>query len=264
MSRLSQFVLGIKTLFRGFGFLLKHPSLWPWVFIPWIIAILLLAFSWGIFVHYYPDFYQFLLAHVGLQVTAPEHGFWATFGYGALWVLRQILKVILFLLGLILLSIVTFAVTLILSAPFCDILAEKTGILAKGQTPIPFEWARFFKSIGRTITVESQKAVLFLIFPIVFLLFNLIPGVGGLIYAMATCLFGMWALGFVAVDYTLGLEIWTFRQRFQLARQSKFALIGFGLPFLIPFAPLLLQAPMVVGGTLLYHELKEPKPSAYS
>ena len=255
MSRISQFFLGLRQLFRGFGFLTKHPTLWPWVFIPFLISILLLALSWGLFIHYYPGFYQFLVTHVGLQTLPEAYGFWATLGYAALWVLKQILKLFLFLLGLIFLSLITFLIYLIVASPFFDILSEKVSTLAKGEEPLPFEWKHFFKSMGRTMLVETQKATLFLVVPLVLLVLNLIPAVGGFLYALATSLFGMWALGFISVDFPMGLKLLPFKQRFRFARHHKYSLIGFGVLFLIPFAPLLLQAAMVVGGTLLYHEL---------
>lgn len=255
MSRVSQFFTGFKFLGRGFGFLLKHPSLWPLVIIPWIIAFLLLALSWGLFVHYYTDFYQFLLSHIGLQALPEAHGFLGSLSFAGLWIVKQFLKLLLFLLGLILLSLLTFVVYLILSAPFLDLLAEKVTKLSQGLSPTPFEWGRFFKSIGQSMWVETLKALLFLLVPILLLVLNLIPAVGGLLYAMLTGLFGMWALGFVSFDFPMGHQLFSFKKRLDEARHAKYYLLGFGIPFLIPFAPLLLQPPMVVGGTLLYHRL---------
>lgn len=257
MSRVSQFLLGLQFLPKGFGFLARHPSLWIWVLIPWLLGILILALSWGFFVHIYPGFYQFFLAHVGLQELVRSEGFWATLAFAGLWVLKQILKILIFLLGLILLSLLSFLVTLILAAPLLDLLAEKVGTLAQGLIPLPFAWGRFIKNVGKTMVVEGQKAALFLICPIPLLLLNFIPAVGGFLYTILTCLFGMWALGFVSIDYPMGHQLFDFKRRFQFARTFKYSLFGFGLPFLIPFAPLLLQALMVVGGTLLYHRLNE-------
>ncbi|MBI5300051.1 MAG: EI24 domain-containing protein [Deltaproteobacteria bacterium] len=276
MSRVSQFLTGFKFLGRGFGFLLKHPSLWPLVIIPWILAFLLLALSWGLFIHYYTGFYQFLLSHIGLQALPEAHGFLGSLSFAGLWIVKQFLKLLLFLLGLILLSILSFVVYLILSAPFLDLLSGKvtglcqiserseregeapTALLLEGATRAPIiEWGRFFKSIGQAMWVETLKALLFLLIPILLLVLNLIPAVGGLLYAILTGLFGMWALGFVSFDFPMGHQLFSFKKRLDEARHAKYYLMGFGLPFLIPFAPLLLQPPMVVGGTLLYHFIKD-------
>lgn len=257
MSRISGFLSGFRHIWKGFGFLFAHPTLWIWVFIPWAIAILILAASWGLFVYYYPDFYQFLLSQIGLGEMVRNEGFWAALAYAGLWTLKQILKLFIFLLGLILLSIAAFAAYLILSAPFLDLLAEKVTLLAQGVEAPPFQWGRFFKSVGQTIVVESKKAALFILFPILLAVLNLIPIAGGFLYILSTFLFGMWMLGFVSVDYPMGHQLMPFKERLQMARKNKYALIGFGVPFLIPFAPLLLQAPMVVGGTLLYHSLRK-------
>lgn len=257
MSRISDFFSGASHLLKGFRFLFAHPSLWVWALIPWALSVLILAVSWGFFIHTYPDFYQFLLAHIGLGESVRQEGFWDALAFAGFWTLKQILKLFLFLLGLTLLSIVAFVLYLILSAPFCDLLAEKVTKLSQGIEAAPSKEGRFFKSILQTIGVESKKAVLFLIFPILFSLLALIPVIGGFIYVVLTFSFGMWALGFISIDYPMGHKRMPFKERLQWARKNKFALIGFGLPFLIPFAPLLLQAPMVVGGTLLYHDLMQ-------
>ncbi|OGQ05363.1 MAG: hypothetical protein A3F82_00880 [Deltaproteobacteria bacterium RIFCSPLOWO2_12_FULL_44_12] len=260
MSRISDFFLGLRHLGKGFGFLSKHPSLWPWVIIPVIISILILALSWGLFVHYYPDFYQLLSNHIGLQNLPEAKGFWGSLSFAGLWVVKQLLKVLLFMLGLILASILTFLVYLIIASPFFDLLAERVTTLSQGIEPPPFQWGRFFKSIGRTITVEAQKAGLFLIVAATLLVLNLIPWFGGILYVTLTGLFGMWSLGFFSVDFPMGHQLLGFKQRLRFALSFKYALAGFGIFFLIPFAPLLLQAPMVVGGTLLYHNLSKQNP----
>lgn len=255
MSRISDFFSGASYLLKGFRFLFAHPSLWVWVFIPWTLSILILAVSWGLFVNTYPDFYQFLLTHVGLGQLPATEGFWATFAYAGLWTVKQILNLFVFLLGLILLSVLAFVVYLILSAPFCDVLAEKVTTLSQGVESPPFQWKHLLKNVGQTIVIESKKALMFLCFPLFFLFLNWIPVAGPPLYITATFLFGIWTLGFVSIDYAMGHKMMSFKARLQIARKNKYALIGFGLPFLIPFAPLLLQAPMVIGGTLLYHQL---------
>ncbi|MDZ4224688.1 MAG: EI24 domain-containing protein, partial [bacterium] len=175
MSRISDFFAGFRHLGKGFSFLFSHPSLWIWVLIPWTIALLMLAVSWGLFVYYYPDFYQFLLSHVGLGELVRNEGFWAALGFAGLWTLKQILKLFIFLLGLVFLSILAFVAYLILSAPFLDLLAEKVTLLVQGVEAPPFQWGRFFKSLGQTLIVESKKASLFLIFPLLLAVLNFIP-----------------------------------------------------------------------------------------
>lgn len=261
MSRVSQFTLGLKKLFEGFGFLLRTPKLWVWTLIPWVIAFILLIVSWEFFTHHYTDFYHLLASKMGLESLSNDKGFWAAFVYAGLWVLKQMLKVLLFLVGLILVSLFGFLVYCIAAAPFLDLLAEKVSLLSAGKEPPPFQWERFLKSMGQCVAVELKKAALFLTLPLLLWFLNFIPVVGSFLFLLLTCFFGMWVLGLSCVDYPMGHQLIPFGQRLKFALKFKFALIGFGLPFLIPFAPLFLQAPMVVGGTLLYHALQADKVS---
>lgn len=256
MSRLSQFWLGTRKLREGFGFLFRHPTLWPWVALPWLIAILVLVGIWALFFNNFSDFYEFLFRQMGLETLTRGEGFWAALIFGVLWILKQIVKVFLFLVSLILISFFGFIVYSIAAAPFLDLLAEKVELLAENIEPPPFSLGRLDKSIRQSVGVELKKAGLFLAIPILLWALNFIPVLGNLLYLGLTCFFGMWALGLSCVDYAMGHQLLPFSQRLSFCRRHKFALTGFGLPFLIPFAPLLLQAPMVVGGTLLYFDLK--------
>lgn len=255
MSRISQFSLGFKKLVQGFGFLFKHPKLLPWVFLPAGIGFLFFVVSWGLFVNSFGDVYDYLLGWFSLDALVKGEGFWEQAAFGGFWLLKQILKPFLFLLGVILLSVLSYLLYLIVAEPFLDLLAEKVTAIAKRTQPPPFQWRRFVKSIGQSVWIALQKIGLFLAIPILLWVLNLIPVFGNFLYVVLTFLFEMWVLGFITVEYPMSQELWTFRRRLQFGRQFKYALAGLGLPFLIPFAPLLLQAPMVVGGTLLYHEL---------
>lgn len=256
MSRTSQFFSGFKHIFSGFFFLSKHPSLWPWVILPWAIALILLIVSFGLFVHQFGDMYDFLLRLVGLEAIPEAEGFWEEAAFGGLWLLKQLLKPFLFLLGVIALSFASFLIYLIICEPFFDVIAEKTALLAKGEEPPLFQWKRFFKSIGLSVLVALQKVGLFLIVPAVFWILNLIPVFGNFLYVFLTMIFEMWVLGFTIIEYPMSQKMLTFRERLNYGWRHKYTLCGLGTPFLVPFAPLLLQAPMVVGGTLLVHDLE--------
>lgn len=257
MSRTSQFLSGFRHIFGGFSFLAKHPSLWPWAILPWAIAFVLFVASFGLFVHHFGDMYDFLLRLVGLGAIPEAQGFWEEAVFGGLWLLKQLLKPFLFLLGVIGLSIISFLLYLIVGEPFFDLIAEKVTLLSKGESLPPFQWGRFLKSIGLSIVVALQKVGLFLIAPILLWILNWIPFFGNFLYVLLTLIFEMWVLGFTIIEYPMSQKMFPFGRRLQLGWKHKYALLGLGTPILIPFAPLLLQAPMVVGGTLLYHKFAQ-------
>lgn len=223
--------------------------------LPWAIALILLVVSFGLFVHQFGDMYDFLLRLVGLEAIPEAKGFWEEAAFGGLWLLKQLLKPFLFLLGVIGLSIISFLIYLIVCEPFFDVIAEKTTLLFKGEAPPPFQWGRFFKSFRLSVMAALQKVALFVVVPLLLWVLNFIPFFGNVLYVCLTFLFEMWVLGFTIVEYPMSQKMLTFNQRLQFGRRHKYILLGLGTPLLIPFAPLLLQAPMVVGGTLWYEEL---------
>ena len=261
MSRLSQIKLGWQTLWEGFAFLLRHKSLWIWAILPFILAVLILFVGFGIGFHYF-DFliaklpFYLWLDQVWAETIKPASTLLQIILIPLFWILKYLIVIpIVFIIGLILLTLLCFFVYLILSAPFSDLLAEKTTSLYRGEEPPPFSWSRMIRGIGQTIGVELKKILLLISVPFLFSLLNLIPIVGTFVYLVLTLFFGMWVLSFSMIDYPMSQSQLPFRERFAIARQNKFVLIGFGFPLLIPFAPVLLQAPMVIGGTILFHKL---------
>lgn len=259
MPRITQFRLGVQKLLQGFSFLLKHPRLWPWALLPFLIALFLLAIGFKWFLGVFPEFHQFLETHLGIEILTRGEGVFGALLYGLLWGLKQLLKPFLFLFGLILLSIATYIIYAIVSAPFLDLLSEKVTSLVVSELPHPFSFRRFFKSVGQSILIEIQKGILFLFVPLIFWFLNLIPGIGNFLYLFLVSLFGLWTFGFASIDYPMALQLLSFKERISFGLRFKYALMGLGLPLFIPFAPLLFSAPLVVGGTLLYHELKKPE-----
>lgn len=255
MSSLSQFSLGVRKLFTGFGFLFRHPKLLPWVLLPWLLGFVFFVISWSWLVGSFGGVYETLLGWFGLDVLTKGEGFWGQAAFGALWLIKQLLKPFLFLAGVIVVSLTTYLFYLIAAEPFLDLLAEKVTEMATQKPAAPFQWRRFFKGLGQSLLAAAQKVALFLAVPVVLWVLNFLPVFGNFLYVVLTFLFEMWVLGFTTIEYPMSQSLWNFRRRLAFGWRFKSALAGLGLPFLIPFAPLLFQAPMVVGGTLLYHEI---------
>jgi uncharacterized protein involved in cysteine biosynthesis len=63
---------------------------------------------------------------------------------------------------------------------------------------------------------------------------------------------GAWDQGFSYADLPFGRKAVPFTVRKEFALKQRWALIGLGIGFIIPFFALIFAPPMVVGGTLLY------------
>ena len=247
---------GLGYLKLGFTFLARNPRLWIYALVPFLLGILLFGIVFGIFLHHYDVVYNTLLHWVGplgLKET-PNFG-WKILA-ALLWLLNQFLRLLIFLIGMILVSIFSTLALMIVSAPVNDLLSEKVETLLTGVSPPPFSW----KYLLTTMSNEIKKAALMIVIPIALLVLNIIPVAGGVLYSMLIVLFGCWNIGFNFVDLSMARQRLTLGQRLKIAGRHRWMLIGFGIPFLIPFAPLFLQAPMVVGGTLLYQkEMKDAR-----
>lgn len=252
MRRIKDLRDGFRYLIRGFTFLKSNPKLWGWAIIPTIINLLLLAVMLGVFVHYYGELYGWLSSHLGLGGWEDPTAWWQTIINGILWVINLLLQIFVVLLSLIILLVISYAASFIVAGPFNDMLSEHVETLVTGVEAPPFTIKKFLSDLWRTIKVESLKAVILLSIPVVLFVFSFIPVVGGPIYLTLTFIFGAWDLGFSYADLPFGRKARPFSVRWQFAKDNRWALIGLGSGFIIPFFALVFAAPMVVGGTLLY------------
>jgi len=252
MRRIKDLRDGFRFLIRGFTTLLKNPRLWIWAVIPTIINLLLLAVMLGLFIHFYGDIYGWLSAHLGLGGFENPAAWWQTALNWILWVVNLLFQIFIVLLSLVILLVVSYAASFIVAGPFNDLLSEKVETMVTGREEPPFTIRKFVHDLWRTIKVESLKAVILLAIPVVLFIFSFIPVIGAPLYVFLTFVFGAWDLGFSYADLPFGRKARPFSERWGFAKREKWALIGLGSGFIIPFFALVFAPPMVVGGTLLY------------
>jgi CysZ protein len=174
-----------------------------------------------------------------------------------LWAVGSALLAILFLL--------TFTVVgNVIAGPFNDLLSEKVEELVRGVQSRPSPGLREqIGAVGRTALEEVKRLAFYLLGSVVLLLWNLIPGMGQMLYAVSS---GIWTLLFLALefgDYYL-LRHWIrFRSRWSHIWSQRWASLGFGagaaLLLMVPLLNLLLIPGAVAGGTLLWIRLAPPE-----
>lgn len=257
MSRPRDFVTGVGYIFRGFTFLVSRPNLWIWAIIPTIINLIILVAMFGVFSHYFSDLNGWLALHLGLDKIAAPETFWQHIASAMLWVLDLVLKIFIALLSIIMIVLLSYAISFIVAGPFNDALSERVEIHARGILPPPFSVRKFAADIFRIIKWEVVKAMFLISIPIALFVLSFIPAVGGPLYVAAAFVLGAWDLGFSFTDIPMARRVLPLRARLEFANRNFLALTGLGLGFLIPFFALVFQAPLVVAGTLLYLDRAE-------
>lgn len=258
-SIIKDFASGIGYFFKGFALLISRPRLWPWAIIPTILNLIILIVMFVAFIHYYGDLYAWLSSFLGhIDIENPATWYMHLLD-GLLWVVDLVFQILIVLLTLVLLLIISYVLSLIIAGPFNDALSEQVEIMVTGSGDIPFSLKKFIKDLWRIIKMESIKALILLLIPIVLFVLNFIPAVGGFLYVLLTFLFGAWDLGFAFAELPLGRKLVPLKERFAFGMKHKWALMGLGSGFIIPFFYLIFAAPLAVGGTLLYLDRSEPR-----
>lgn len=244
LSRVSNFSQGFFSLFRSARFLLKHPGLLKFVFIPFLIN--LVVFSGSVYLGL--DFFNDSVVHL---LPQGEAWYWAVLYY-FLWILAVLVTAV----------VVFFSFTVVgnlIASPFNDLLSEKTERMITGVgDDAPFSLRMFFQDALRTLVVEIKKISVFVVLMLFLLLLNLIPGIGSVLYSVLAI---MLTLFFLVVEY-MGFVFSRKRMSFGDQRRyiffRKSTMLGFGTGVLvllaIPFLQFVCIPLAVISATRLWCE----------
>lgn len=238
----SQFSLGFFYPFRGGRFLSRHPRLWKYVLVPFLVN--LLVFSGAVYLGL--NFFNERV--VGLIPTG-DAWYWVV-AYYLLWLLASLLTMVL----------VFFSFTVVgnlIASPFNDLLSERTEALVRGSADgEPFSWG----AAAKVLIEESKKMALFVILMLLLLLLLLIPGFGPLLYSVLSFLLTVFFLAIEYTGYVFGRKGGRFKEQRGFLMQRKFLTLGFGTGILcllaIPFLQFFCIPLGVVGATLLWCDRK--------
>ncbi|MBU2549917.1 MAG: sulfate transporter CysZ [Proteobacteria bacterium] len=238
---------GMLAIWRGAGFLAGHPRLLPFALIPVLINVVLFALFFYMSLSYFSHWLDSL-------IPQSETWYWIALIY-----LLTIIVIVLLLL------IIAFTFTIlanIIASPFNDALSAKTEVLASGvDTGAPFSLVGIIKETGRTIIEELKKLLFYGVVVGLLFLLNLIPVLGQTLWGILFMLFTVIWLGLSFLDYALARHGFRFRAKLGFVRRNLFPVLGYGAGvfagLLIPVFNLAIIPIAVVGGTLLYLELRD-------
>ncbi|MCF8034389.1 MAG: EI24 domain-containing protein [Desulfarculaceae bacterium] len=237
------------TVPRAWGFIWRHKRLWPLAAMPFLLnlAVFVLAFWLS---------YTYLGGWIRSLLPGGEGWWWAALLYVVL---------VLVVLALLALEIYLFAVVgRIVSEPFLELLTRRTEALASGMPP-GADWADsgLMRDVLRVIRQSLMRLLIYLAVMLPLLLINLIPGLGGAIYAVLAWLVTAYFLALEFMDYPLDRRGLSLKQKGRYVRGLGLGWLGYGSSVLalglIPVVNFAFLPLAAVGGTLLYLERPLPR-----
>lgn len=249
-----QFAVGTRYAFAGFHYLWQHPRLISYALLPMLVQLAVLVALLSYFGSHFGDFFRWLSGWVQVWHVQTPDTFWLKTINFFLWGFTELFRILVFVIGLIFVSIAGFVVGMILTSPLNDLLSEKTEATIRTPQTAPFT----LSYLWHLIRGEFLKSIFLILIPISILILNLIPVIGTIIYVVLSALFGMWAMGIAYIDYPASRTQLGFRGRFSFYWRHFATISGFGIIFFIPFFNFIFSSPLVVGSTLLYLRLTEP------
>ncbi|MCB2227422.1 MAG: EI24 domain-containing protein [Desulfarculaceae bacterium] len=235
---------------RAWGFIWRHKRLWPLAAAPFFLNLAVFALAFWLS-------YTYLGGWVRGLLPTGEGWWWAALLYVLL---------VLMVLALLALELYLFTVVgRIVSEPFLELLTRRTEALAQGGAAGE-DWADngLARDLLRVIRQSLMRLIIYLAVMLPLLLINLIPGLGGAIYAVLAWLITAYFLALEFMDYPLDRRGLSLKQKGRYVRGLGLGWLGYGSAILalglIPVVNFALLPLAAVGGTLLY--LERPQPHA--
>lgn len=230
-------LVGLRLPFQSLGVILRHGDVFRLsLAMAAVTAVILVGLIWV------------LLAYTDNLVAAvwtPPERTW----------LRVLWWVVTFAIGLLLWVLGALILPSIALSPLADPLSEATEGHAGWKAP-PFQWKDLWT--GTWVGLKHTLVRLALTFLVVVLLLplNLIPGIGSLIYAGLSGLWGMLGLTAEHLGAPLARHRYPSRTVFRVMRERPALSVGFGLGvwiiLIVPVLNAFFLPLAIVGGTLLF------------
>jgi len=236
------FGAGFAHVFIGLRFAYaEHRELAAFFLPPMVVGILLLITGFTVFSNLADDL-------VSLVWSAPENAF--------LHVLWSFVSFIVWAVCAAITAVAVAVITMIVAAPFSDIMSERVEGILGTWSPRPFSARFLLRDIGHTVALELRRALVKLAWLLpLFIVSLVVPVVGQLAYVGIGGYLLAKFLGMDYVDWCLARRGYSWRERFEFAKRHRAALVGFGaamtLALLLPFGFVVVWPGAVAGGTIL-------------
>jgi CysZ protein len=265
MKFFSDFFRGVGNCFRGFSILFEK-GLWPYMFYPLIVWILLWVVSiFGLLVAA-DSISEWLQSYFKFE-SIPEDGHWLSWARPFLvskvsivigWVLK-------FLFWVMSGTFVKYILLMVLSPVFA-LLSEKAEEKLTG-VEFPFSFKQLLKDIGRGILISLRNMILEFFF--IFICFVVCIFFPPLLFVTTPflLLLGWYFVGFAILDYNCERHRYGVGQSIDFMKKNRGYVIGIGLVYsfflALPFLPgqilgmMFGPAVAVIGATVSFLEIRK-------
>lgn len=241
------FFLGLKAPFDGLKLFFKHDSLRKKVYFPFLLTLLISLLGLAAFFHWMPGFYDsiqdILIKHIESEIRSRYSQELLDMVMGTL---ATVLKMLVYMFGLLLLMLVIFIISSILCSVFWELLAEEITKLYKPDQVIN---KGFKNQWVEPMMRESVKQLTFALVILATYLVGFVPFVGSLIsLVVGPIVVTIW-FSVLVCDYWMNVWNWPIRQRHVFFKNHLMYLLGIGTYLIIPMVAFLLYPFFIIGAT---------------
>lgn len=243
-SRFGDFVLGVKYLGRGLGWVARRPGQWLFGLVPALITLVL-----------------YVVAFVLLAVFIDDLASWVTpfaddWSDGARQSMRVFAGVVLFGAGAFLAILAFTGVTLLIGDPFYERISKNVEDSMGGAPPEVD--SPVLAQIGRAVGDTLILIAVALPFTIIFFALGFVPVIGQtVIPVLAACVSGYFLTGELTSVPMERRGLYR-RDRFALLKRDRPVAVGFGAAtfvlFFIPLGAVFAMPGAVAGATIMTRE----------
>lgn len=265
MKFFSDFFRAIVNCFKAFNVLFEK-GLWPYMFIPLILWIILWVGSiYGLFI-LAGGISEWLSKYINAE-SIPEYGHWLS------WARPYLVTKISFLIGIVLKIIFWFLsgtlikyILLMVLSPVFALLSESAEEKLTGNK-FPFSFLQLIKDIFRGIAISLRNMILEYFFMFACFLLTLIFPPAAFIVTPFLLFLGWYYVGFTLLDYNSERHKFGMNQSTRFIKQNRGYACGIGFVYsffmALPFAAgsiigmMFGPALAIVGGTISFLEIQK-------
>jgi CysZ protein len=203
----SDFGRGVRHGVRGGKLLLRTPSLWPLVLLPFVLS--LVAFV-AVFAAVFAlrDRWMALLPAAGA--------------------LRSIVGVVAYIALLVIGFFAYLPLATLIAAPFNESIAEAVERRLGGAEPPPFSFGRFLGDLGRGIAHAIRSLVRYLMLAAAVFVASFLPVIGPAIALVGGGYLAARFAAYDSLDATLSRWRWSYQRKQELLRRRRALCMGLG------------------------------------
>lgn len=243
-SAFRRFRTGFSFPFRGLAFVVRTPSLWPWVLLPVLLMIALIIGAGFIAWWLTPILLSYLWA-------MPPGGWTLT-----LW---HVTSTVLWLVVFLLTTVVLYVGFGIIATPFYDQLSERTEAMLIGPRA-NVSWGQWAGDILQSIIHSMFAFALWALFFCASLLIGLIPVLGQILEFFIGGGLTAFLLSREMMDGPMSRRRFSFKTKLAVVWSNLAVCLGFGaatsLFLAVPVLNLFSLPCAVVGGTRMFVQLE--------